>query len=105
MKKRNVDYTMFSHNQFNRVNYDGKYRFKKVAHRLKRTDMFLMIKWKTELREHHNDNSYYYFEDQYKGRIYLYIHGSGILELRTDTYVKKFDGDPILGWGETYGKR
>lgn len=49
---------------------------------------------------HHTENSMYYFEDQYKGRKYQYIHGIGILEIRTDTYVKKFN-DPILGWGNT----
>lgn len=91
-------YTMFSHNRFNRVSYTSKYKFKKVAYRLKRSDMFLTIKWKTELREHHNDNSYYYMDDQYKGRRYHYIRGIGILDLRTDTYVKKFYDDPILGW-------
>ena len=47
---------------------------------------------------HHTDNSYYYFSDQYKGRKYMFIHGCGILELRTDKYVKSFEDDPILGW-------
>lgn len=51
-----------------------------------------------EYMTHHTDNSYYYFEDRYKGRKYLFIHGQGILELRTDTYVKSFEDDPILGW-------
>ena len=51
-----------------------------------------------EYMTHHTDNSYYYFEDRYKGRRYLFIHGQGILELRTDTYVKSFEDDPILGW-------
>lgn len=104
-------YRMFIHNRFNRVSYRSKPWFKrktgtfKAPIRLKRTDQFLTIKWKTELREHHNDNSFYDFNDRYKGRRYIYIHGSGILELRTDTYVKRFDDDPILGWGMTYGKR
>lgn len=108
-KKRNNGYGMFEHNRFNRVSYKNKPWFKRKDNvfdapvRLKRNDMFLTIRWKTQLREHHNDNSYYDFPDRYKGRRYIYIHGSGILELRTDTYVKKFD-DPILGWANTNGK-
>lgn len=47
---------------------------------------------------HHTDNSYYYFDGKYKGRRYLFIRGQGIIEMRTDTYIKKFDDDPILGW-------
>ena len=50
-----------------------------------------------EYRTHHTENSMYYFDDKYKGRRYQYIRGVGILETRTDKYVKIFD-DPILGW-------
>ncbi|MBQ2653289.1 MAG: hypothetical protein IJF83_07025 [Methanobrevibacter sp.] len=101
------DYTMFSHNRYNRVSWNGKYHgFKRIGNvfnapiRLKRTDMFLNIKYKTSnfFNEHHTENSYYYFNDRYAGHRYVFIHGSGILETRTDTYVKKFDDDPILGW-------
>jgi len=65
----------------------------------KRTFSLLDIKHRTrECMTHHTDNSYYYFDGQYKGKKYLFLRGQGIIEMRTDTYIKKFDDDPILGW-------
>lgn len=95
---------MFEHNRFNKVSYKCKPWFKRKSNpfntpiRLKRTELFFNIKYKTRGMEHHTEDSYYYFEDRFKGRKYIFIHGCGILEMRTDTYVKKFDDDPILGW-------
>ena len=70
----------------------------RTSRRYKRSFSMLTITFVTKGLEHHSDNSYYYFDDQYKGRRYQFIHGAGVLELRTDTYVKRFDDDPILGW-------
>lgn len=101
------DYTMFIHNRYNRISWKSKYHgFKRAASefngpiRLKRIDMFLNIKYKTSnfFNEHHTENSYYYFNDRYAGHRYVFIHGTGILDTRTDKYVKRFDDDPILGW-------
>lgn len=78
----------------------GKHRSNECNQRLGRKQRCfnsLIIKWLTDGLQHHSDNSYYYFDDQYKGRRYQFIHGIGILELRSDTYVKIFD-DPVLGW-------
>ena len=109
MKRRNKEdtiYRMFTHNRYNRVSYVGKPLFKrngdlfKAPIRLKRTEMFLNIKCKTSdfFNEHHTENSYYYFNDIYAGHRYVFIPGKGILDSRSDKFVKRFDDDPILGW-------
>ena len=104
-KRGNTSYTMFIHNQYNKISWMSKYAgFKRrpcvfnAPIRMKRSDLFFNIKYKTKGMEHHTENSYYYFNDLYAGHRYVFIHGKGILDTKTDKYVKRFDDDPILGW-------